>query len=148
MIRPRGCMPDLPARSSSDGSYVRRSLRHSIPYRPRHFMQSSAVVALRVAVMLTCLIVAPMAAIFGSSLPKVISSLVQGKGFPRTAREATAADLRAQGGEAPVFGASVQVPGRENSPAGTHGHEEAAPIWPTSATDPAIAPTPPSQSQP
>ena len=98
-------------------------------------MQSSAVVTLRVAVMLTCLIVAPMAAIFGSSLPKVVTSLLQGKGLPPSSREATAVDLRAQGGEAPVFGASVQPPANPN-PGGAAATREGAPIWPIGATPP------------
>lgn len=87
-------------------------------------MQSSAVVGLRVAVMLTCLIVAPMAAIFGSSLPKVVTSVLQGKGLPPSSRTPAAADLRAQGGEAPVFGANVQAP---PSAPGAGG---APPLWP------------------
>jgi len=94
-------------------------------------MQSSAVVTLRVAVMLTCLTVAPMAAIFGSSLPKVVTSLLHGKGFPRTERAPTVGELRAAGGEAPVFNASVQMPGQGAPPDGFPPRAaEAAPMGP------------------
>ena len=46
-------------------------------------MQSSAVVTLRALVMLVCLVVVPLAAIFGSSLPQAFNSLVAGRGLPR-----------------------------------------------------------------
>jgi hypothetical protein len=106
-------------------------------------MQSSAVVTLRVAVMLTCLIVAPMAAIFGSSLPKVVTSLLQGKGLPPSSRDAHAVDLRAQGGEAPVFSASVQTPANANAAAS----RDAAPHWPMGGVTPPAAPQQPPQHQ-
>jgi len=69
-------------------------------------MQSSAVVTLRALVMLLCLVLVPLAAIFGSSLPRVFESLVTGRGIPRFARENQAtSEARDRGGEAPIFSA-------------------------------------------
>lgn len=100
-------------------------------------MQSSAVVTLRVAVMLTCLIVAPMAAIFGSSLPKVVSSVLQGKGIPASSRPVHKTDQRKEGGEAPVFGASI-TPSAIPNTAGAANGVEAASLWPPGATPAAM----------
>ena len=73
-------------------------------------MQSSAVVTLRALVMLLCLVLVPLAAIFGSSLPRVFDSLVTGRGLPRFARENPATnEARDRGGDAPIFSATPPV---------------------------------------
>jgi hypothetical protein len=72
-------------------------------------MQSSAVVTLRALVMLLCLVLVPLAAIFGSALPQAFESLVEGRGIPRITRTANQADdARSRGGEAPAFGGAGQ----------------------------------------
>jgi len=80
-------------------------------------MQSSAVVTLRAVVMLLCLVLVPLAAIFGSSLPRVFESLVQGRGIARVVsggREID--DSRLRGGDAPVFAGSGPPESRADEP--------------------------------
>jgi hypothetical protein len=43
-------------------------------------MQSSAMVALRTAIMITCLVAVPLAAVFGTALPKVVRSAFDRRG--------------------------------------------------------------------
>ncbi|MBI2823368.1 MAG: hypothetical protein HYX69_01610 [Planctomycetia bacterium] len=95
-------------------------------------MQSSAVVTLRALVMLLCLVLVPLAAIFGSSLPTIIRSVVQGRGIPQPEATSKSNDPQHGYGEAPSFapvqdqpqGAAVQVAG----PARQGG---APPLWST-----------------
>ena len=76
-------------------------------------MQSSAVVTLRALVMLLCLVLVPLAAIFGSALPQAFDSLIQGRGLPNFVRDAHKADdARIRGGDAPIFSA----PGEPGTP--------------------------------
>ncbi|HEV3341489.1 MAG TPA: hypothetical protein VG125_14065 [Pirellulales bacterium] len=43
-------------------------------------MQSSAMVALRTVIMITCLVAVPLAAVFGTALPKMVKSAFDGRG--------------------------------------------------------------------
>ncbi len=77
-------------------------------------MQSSAAVTFRAAVMLVCLVLVPLAAVFGSSFPQVsqvVKSLLRGNGIPRFAGATSETpDPRRDAGEAPAFAAGVQLP--------------------------------------
>ncbi|HEY1600127.1 MAG TPA: hypothetical protein VGG64_11020 [Pirellulales bacterium] len=101
-------------------------------------MQSSAVVTLRALVMLLCLVLVPLAAIFGSGLPKVFNSLMQGGGVPHFARVRNEADdARARGGDAPIFAArAADVSTAE--PAALPGHPDGTgSLWAPHAVAPA-----------
>ena len=58
-------------------------------------------------VMLLCLVLVPLAAIFGSGLPKVLNSLVQGAGLPR---------FRAAGNETDEVAAPAAAMHRSSQP--------------------------------
>jgi hypothetical protein len=73
-------------------------------------MQSSAVVTLRALVMLVCLVVVPLTAIFGSSLPQFFDSLIQGRGITRFVGEKKESnDPRTRGGDAPIFSTPTEA---------------------------------------
>jgi hypothetical protein len=100
-------------------------------------MQSSAVVTLRAMVMLLCLVLVPLAAIFGSGLPKALNSLVQGGGVPHFARVRNEADdARARGGDAPIFAAPAAAASTAE-PAPLPGHPNGAgSLWAPHAVPP------------
>ena len=82
-------------------------------------MQSSTTVACRALVMLACLIVIPLAAVFGTSLPKLVKALLEGR---RGERTASAGDVLA---EAPPFGST-----RDPVPPSGSSDGAPAPAWP------------------
>ena len=82
-------------------------------------MQSSTTVACRALVMLACLIVIPLAAVFGTSLPKLVKALLEGR---RGERAASAGDVLA---EAPPFGST-----RDPAPPSGPSDGTPAPAWP------------------
>ena len=91
-------------------------------------MQSSAVVTFRALVMLLCLVLVPLAAIFGSALPQLFNEIVRGRVYPEIARPGNeAGDARSRGGDAPIFAGSGQVAsGYESSGAARAGVRDAA----------------------
>ena len=79
-------------------------------------MDSSIIVAFRAFVMLACLILVPLAAIFGSAFPDVVRSVLLDRFLPRQPEHAA----QTQVAEAPRFGQSGSAsPYRFDSPAET-----------------------------
>ncbi len=101
-------------------------------------MQSSAVVTLRALVMLVCLVVVPLAAIFGSSLPQAFNSLVQGRGLPSLAGMARAPDdARSRGGDAPIFASSPEPAVRDEPGPPPRRIDDTGSLWAPGAVMPA-----------
>jgi hypothetical protein len=102
-------------------------------------MQSTAVVTLRALVMLVCLVVVPLAAIFGSSLPQAFNSLVEGRGLPSFAGTARATDdARSRGGDAPVFASSSETPPHDEPPPPARRTDGTGTLWAPGAVPPAM----------
>jgi hypothetical protein len=77
-------------------------------------MESSTVIAFRALVMLACLIVVPLAAIFGSQFPDVVKSVLIDRFWPPAVKAgASDATLRA---EAPPFAAAAAPGWRADAP--------------------------------
>ena len=89
-------------------------------------MQSSAVVTVRALVMLVCLFVVPLVAIFGSRLPPLFHAMVQGRGAaPATSgHEPSTDDARLRGGDAPAFAAAPEA-----APAAAIPPDPTASLW-------------------
>jgi hypothetical protein len=106
-------------------------------------MQSSAVVTLRALVMLVCLVVVPLAAIFGSSLPQAFNSFVEGRGLPSFAGTARATDdARSRGGDAPRFASAAEpVPHEEPAPPARR-TDGTGTLWAPGAVTPPMTQTP------
>lgn len=69
-------------------------------------MDSSLVVAFRAFVMLACLVLVPLAAIFGSAFPDLVRSVLIDRFLPRESQHATGPS----GAEAPRFGVAQSGP--------------------------------------
>lgn len=106
-------------------------------------MQSSAVVTFRALVMLLCLLLVPLVAVFGSSVPQWFNSIVPSQSVVRVAnnRDGQHKDL----GDAPAFGAAPSVsaggglPQMPTAPAvgAIPGLDGSATLWaPPAATQP------------
>ena len=109
-------------------------------------MQSSAIVTLRALVMLVCLVLVPLAAVFGFGLPQAFEAVLDGHSLPRmTDAKSHADDARSRGGDAPVFGAPSELGSSPNeAPAsrsildatgslwapGAPAHDRVAACWP------------------
>jgi hypothetical protein len=99
-------------------------------------MESSTVLAFRIFVMLSCLIIVPMAAIFGSAFPDVVKTVLVdrivawGTGKPLEATKATP--------DEPALADAPTAPG--TGPARTGGNTWEAPRWPMAGATPAAQP--------
>jgi hypothetical protein len=87
-------------------------------------MQTSAAVVFRALVMLACLIIIPLVALFGSSLPKVVSSVLEGRWPAGTGKEPGPAAAKGPGIEAAQFEPSPTPGGIPVGPA-----EPIVPKW-------------------
>jgi hypothetical protein len=107
-------------------------------------MESSTVVAFRALVLVACLIVVPLAAIFGSQFPDVVKSVLIDRIFPNglpgiAGENAPARDT------APPFGAAGEPTPWQAGSAGTAATTAApqavaaAPAWTGSGVEPAVA---------
>lgn len=83
-------------------------------------MESSAVVAFRALIMLACLVLVPLAAIFGSAFPEVVKSNLVERFWPGHKQQVA----QAGGSEAPAFG--------DRGPLQSAAHEAQA-TWPPQA---------------
>jgi hypothetical protein len=101
-------------------------------------MESSTVVAFRALVLVACLIVVPLAAIFGSQFPDVVKSVLIDRIFPNgIPGVAASAGAEPSRDSAPPFVAASESPAWQGGPTGP-----AAPTAPVSAqTSAGIAPT-------
>lgn len=109
-------------------------------------MESSTVVAFRALVLVACLIVVPLAAIFGSQFPDVVKSVLIDRIFPNGMPGSAAADTARD--TAPPFVAASDSPawqGAQPGPAATavgvatQPAAAAAPAWPGAGVEPAVA---------
>ncbi len=106
-------------------------------------MESSTVVAFRALVLLACLIVVPLAAIFGSQFPDVVKSVLIDRIFPNGMPGSTTAENTRD--TAPPFDATAQSASWQAGPAGSGGGAAApaapgvAPAWPGAGVEPAVA---------
>jgi hypothetical protein len=109
-------------------------------------MESSTVVAFRALVLVACLIVVPLAAIFGSQFPEVVKSVLIDRIFPNGMPGSAAADSARD--TAPPFVAPTQSPPwqeNQTGPAGpgttvaTPAGMSTAPAWPGAGVEPAVA---------
>jgi len=104
-------------------------------------MESSTVLAFRIFVMLSCLIIVPMAAIFGSAFPEVVKSVL----VDRIVAWSTGKPLDSIRSNAEPAGFGAVTPGNPTGP-GDRGNWE-APRWQSPATDTATWPSPPAGPQ-
>lgn len=104
-------------------------------------MESSTVLAFRIFVMLSCLIIVPMAAIFGSAFPDVVKSVL----VDRIVAWSTGKPLDSIRSNSEPAGFGAVSPGNPAGP-GDRGNWE-APRWPAPATDTATWPSPPAGPQ-
>ena len=92
-------------------------------------MQSPAGVMLRALVMLGCVVAIPLAAMFGSSLPKLVSAVLEGHWPPSAAASDRPATTPPPPARIPPAGpAEPSTPGRQPEPLRSHSAGPAA--WP------------------
>jgi hypothetical protein len=91
-------------------------------------MESSAVVAFRALIMLACLVLVPLAAIFGSAFPEVVKANLVERFWPGHKQQVAQSST----GEAPRFGDSTAL---THSPAaGAQANSAEAAAWPPDAS--------------
>ncbi|HEX4146278.1 MAG TPA: hypothetical protein VHY91_22450 [Pirellulales bacterium] len=114
-------------------------------------MESSTVVAFRALVLVACLIVVPLAAIFGSQFPDVVKSVLIDRIFPNGLPGIAGADVARD--TAPPFVATSESPSWQSgqtgpavagAPVSPQPGTGVAPAWPGAGVEPAVAwnPTP------
>jgi hypothetical protein len=120
-------------------------------------MESSTVVAFRALVLVACLIVVPLAAIFGSQFPDVVKSVLIDRIFPNglpgsAVAEATrdpAPPFVANGEAPPPWQAAQSTPSAASANAGGPGTAANAAGWSAGGVEPAVAwNQPPGQVRP
>ncbi len=110
-------------------------------------MQSSAVVTLRALVMLSCLILVPLAAMFGSMVPQVFNSIIEGRGVSRLVRKNDDPnDARTRGGDAPAFAAGPAS--SEGPPPLSSAGDASASLWAPALAHAAGSSPGPAEGQP
>jgi hypothetical protein len=107
-------------------------------------MESSTVVAFRALVLVACLIVVPLAAIFGSQFPDVVKSVLIDRIFPNGIPGSTNSEVTRD--TAPPFVAATESPSWQGAPPVSAGPDATAsapagtavaPAWPGAGVEPA-----------
>ena len=98
-------------------------------------MESSTVVAFRALVLVACLIVVPLAAIFGSQFPDVVKSVLIDRIFPNGVPGSASADPARD--TAPPFVAATPSPSWQGTPTGPVGPGAGASTPPAAGSAPA-----------
>ncbi|HTU27019.1 MAG TPA: hypothetical protein VMF30_16550 [Pirellulales bacterium] len=119
-------------------------------------MESSTVVAFRALVLVACLIVVPLAAIFGSQFPDVVKSVLIDRVFPNGI-PGIASSAEPPRDAAPPFDAAPEATAWQAAPNNAaptatppagQAANGSAPGWPGAGVEPAVAWNPPGQVRP